>query len=208
MKELIMLLNFISFLLSFFIMSYLYILSLQPMKRSEKYGEKAWNDCKKLRIIGGFFQLVSILNLILWSWFPLPVVNNWIVSSNIWIGIIIGIFILVPCMIIMFLGRKVAGSETRSPSKDTEMFGGIYNYIRHPQTIGEFPIYIALSFILNSWFLIIVSTISITILILIMIYYEERDLIKRFGDEYKEYQERTGAIFPKIFHNKNNHGNV
>jgi len=93
---------------------------------------------------------------------------------------------------------KDAGSETLSPSKDTKMYGGIYNYIRHPQTLGEFPTFVAISFFFNSWFLVILSSVYIIIYTPIMIHYEEIDLTKRFGEKYKEYQKRTGALFPKI----------
>ncbi|MFW9972168.1 MAG: methyltransferase family protein [Candidatus Odinarchaeota archaeon] len=190
--------NFISLIVACFIMGYLYILSIQPVKRSEKFGEKAWKDCKKYRSIGGLFELVSMINLFLWIWFPLPLVGAWIISPNIWIGIIIAICIGIPCTIVMLLGIKAAGSETLSPSKNTEMYGGIYRYIRHPQSLGEFPLFIALSFLFNSWFLVLISTFFIIIYIPIMIYYEEKDLIRRFGDNYREYQKNTGALFPKL----------
>jgi protein-S-isoprenylcysteine O-methyltransferase Ste14 len=179
-------------------MGYPYLLSIQPVKRAEKHGEKAWADCKKLRSIGGFFELISVINLIIWIWFPLPVVETWIISSNIWIGIIIAICISIPCLVIMALGVKVAGSETLSPTRETEMYGGIYKYIRHPQTLGEFPTFVALSFAFNSWFLVIVSAAFIILYTPIMIHYEEEDLIRRFGDKYQEYQKKTGAIFPKL----------
>ncbi len=179
-------------------MGYLYLLSIQPVKRSEKYGEKAWKDCKKFRSIGGFLELISVINLIIWIWFPLPIIDSWIISPNIWIGIIIAISIATPCLIIMTLGVKAAGSETLSPSKNTEMYGGIYKYIRHPQTLGEFPTFVALSFALNSWFLIIISALFIILYTPIMIHYEEEDLIRRFGDNYRKYQENTGALFPKL----------
>jgi len=179
-------------------MGYLYILSIQPVTRVEKYGEKAWNQCKRFRSIGGLFELISVVNLLLWIWFPLPLVNLWIVNPNIWVGITSAILIAVPCCIIMFLGIKAAGSETLSPSKDTEMYGGIYRYIRHPQSLGEFPLFIAISFALNSWFLVLISLLFIIIYIPIMIYYEEKDLVKRFGDKYREYQKITGALFPKF----------
>ncbi len=190
--------NFCGFIISCLLMGYLYILSIQPAQRVEKYGEKAWKDCKKFRSFGGFFELISVVNLLLWIWFPLPYVDLWIVNPNIWIGIAIAILIAVPCCIIMFLGIKAAGSETLSPSKDTEMYGGIYRYIRHPQSLGEFPLFIAISFALNSWFLVLISFILIMIYVPIMIYYEERDLIKRFGDKYRNYQKTTGALVPKL----------
>ena len=139
-----------------------------------------------------------MVNLLMWIWFPLPILDTWIISSNIWIGIIIAICIAIPCCIILCLGIKAAGSETLSPSKDNEMYGGIYRYIRHPQSLGEFPLFIALSFAFNSWFLVMISSLFIIIYIPIMIYYEEKDLIKRFGDKYREYQKNTGALLPKL----------
>jgi protein-S-isoprenylcysteine O-methyltransferase Ste14 len=203
-QTLIAIINFGSLIVSFILMSYLYLLSVQPMKRSEQYGEKAWEDCKKLRSFGGFFELIATINMILWIWFPLPIVGDWKIGENIWIGIIIGICILVPCGIIMIKGILDAGSETLAPSKSTEMYGGIYNYIRHPQTLGEFPMFVAFGFIFNSWFLVIISAVGIITYIPIMIHYEEKDLLKRFGEKYRKYQERTGALFPKLRkkHNK------
>jgi len=194
----IAIINFSSFLFSCLVMGYLYLLSIQPMKRAETHGEKAWIECKKFRSIAGLFELISVVNLIIWIWFPLPIVDTWIISPNIWIGIIIAICIAIPCMIIMFLGIKAAGSETLSPSKDTKMYGGIYKYIRHPQTLGEFPTFVALGFAFNSWFLVLFTAIFIFMYIPLMIHYEELDLIRRFGEKYREYQKNTGALFPKF----------
>ena len=194
----IALINFSSLIISCFIMGYTYIISIQPQKRFEKRGDKAWKECKIFRSIGGFFEMISVINLILWIWFPLPILSEWKVSENIWAGIIIGIIIMVPCLIIMGKGIIDAGSETLSPSKDTEMYGGIYNYIRHPQSLGEFPLFIAISFMLNSWFLVLISVIFIVIFMPIMIFFEEKDLILRFGDKYITYKEKTGALFPKL----------
>ena len=183
-------------------MGYLYLISIQPVKRAEKLGEKAWNNCKKLRSLGGLFEMISVINLILWIWFPLSVLDEWVISPNIWVGIIIAICMLIPCGIIMGMGIKAAGSETLIPSKDTPMYSGIYRFIRHPQSLGEFPMFVAISFALNSWFLVIVSFVFILIYIPIMIYYEEKDLVRRFGDDYLQYQKTTGALFPKLKKNK------
>jgi protein-S-isoprenylcysteine O-methyltransferase Ste14 len=197
-KMIIALINFTILLTSFLLFGYLYILSIQPVKRAEKYGEKAWNDCKKFRSISGFFELISMINLVFWIWFPLPIVIEWIIDPNIWVGISIAICIAVPCFIVLYLGVKAAGSESLTPSKETEMYGGIYKFIRHPQTLGEFPTFMALSFALNSWFLVVITSLFIIIYTPIMTYYEEKDLIRRFGDKYREYQKKAGALFPKL----------
>lgn len=167
------------------------------MKRSEKYGERAWKDCAKFRMIAAIFMFLGSANMILWIFVPIPAVN-WKISSGIWPGIITGIIICVVFMPFMILGEKDAGSETMKPSKETKMYGGIYKYIRHPQTLGEWPLLVALGAFVNSWFLILLSVLYIVIYTPIMIHYEELDLIRRFGEPYEEYRKSTGALFPKL----------
>jgi protein-S-isoprenylcysteine O-methyltransferase Ste14 len=197
-NEIISIVNLISLILSYVLFSYFYTLSIQPFKREKKRGQKAWKQCKNFRIIGIFFESIAVMNLILWIWFPLPIVDSWIISMNFWVGIIIAIIIAIPCGIVMYLGLKAAGSESLTPSKETIMYSGIYRYIRHPQTLGEFPFFIAISFAVNSWFLVMISFLYIIIYIPIMINYEEKDLLLRFGYNYQIYQKSTGALFPKF----------
>ncbi|MFX1378631.1 MAG: methyltransferase family protein [Promethearchaeota archaeon] len=151
----------------------------------------------KLRIFASFFEFIIVINLTLWSMFPISLVS-WQVHTNYIIGIVIGVLITIPCLIILIKGVRDAGQETIQPSQDTQMYGGIYNYIRHPQSLGEFPLFIAIAFMVNSWFLIVLMSIYIILYVPIMIYYEEQDLIKRFGEKYREYQKKTGAIFPRF----------
>jgi protein-S-isoprenylcysteine O-methyltransferase Ste14 len=167
------------------------------MKREEKRGERAWKECGILRGIAGFLEFIITVNLILWIWFPISILN-WIINPNVWVGIVICAAILVPGSIIMLKGVKDAGKETAQPSKGTEIYGGIYNYIRHPQSLGEFPMFVAIAFASNSWFLVILMTIFMVFYVPIMIHYEEADLIRRFGNSYREYQKKTGALFPKL----------
>ncbi|MHA1725288.1 MAG: hypothetical protein ACTSYC_03780 [Promethearchaeota archaeon] len=68
--------NFISLLFALFLMAYTYTISIQPVKRSEKKREKAWKECKTYRSIAGLAEFISIINLIIWIWFPLPIVGD------------------------------------------------------------------------------------------------------------------------------------
>lgn len=189
--------NFILLLVSLFLFSYLYTLSVQPVKREKRKGERAWKECMKLRIIASIFEFIIVINLIYWIWFPLPLIN-WKIHLNYVFGLIIGIAVCIPCLAILLKGMRDAGSETLHPSKETEIYGGIYNIVRHPQSLGEFPLFLAIAFMVNSWFLVLLMVIYIIVYVPIMIYYEEQDLIRRFGEKYQEYQNRTGALFPKI----------
>lgn len=189
--------NIICLITCIFLFCFFYTLSLIPKKREEKIGKKAWKQCAHFRIIAGGLEFVISLTIFLWIWFPIPDLD-WMIHPNKWVGIAICVAIVVPGLIIMFKGIKDAGSETYQPSEQTTMYGGIYKYIRHPQTLGEFPLFIAFGFFVNSWFLVVVLTVFVIIYVPIMIHFEEKDLIRRFGESYKKYQKETGALLPKI----------
>ena len=76
------------------------------------------------------------------------------------------------------------------------MYGGIYEKIRHPQSLGEVWVGHIISLILNSTFLFLFSFLWIPVFYYMSVV-EERDLILRFGTPYSEYRERTGMYFPK-----------
>jgi len=90
-----------------------------------------------------------------------------------------------------------AGQEMNYPLKETKLHGGIYNYVRHPGIWGEMPLYVWVAFLVDSLFLVIWMTIYIIAFSAVNIYYEEMDLVKRFGSEYEEYQKRTGMLIPR-----------
>lgn len=173
-----------------------YIRSLQPATRSKKLGESAWKLAKRERIIAGIFMGVIVINMVLWLWFPIPELA-WPVSLNWLFSILIGIILACIFTPIMIKGILDAGRETLEPSQTTKLYGGIYNYIRHPQTLGEMPWFVIIAFFLNSLFLVIWSIIMILFVSPIVMYFEEKDLIERFGDQYRDYQKRTGAFIPK-----------
>ncbi len=79
-----------------------------------------------------------------------------------------------------------------------ELHGGIYKKLRHPGAVGEMPLYVVIALFVNSLFLAIWLTAFILVFTPIHIYYEEKDLLKRFGEEYAEYRRRTPAVFPGL----------
>lgn len=176
---------------------YFYILSVQPATRSKKFGDQAWTMAKRHRIITGVLMGAMTVNLILWLWVPIPELA-WPVHP-IWLfSVFIGVILAIVFTPIWIKGVIDAGKEAMEPSQSTVMFGGIYNYIRHPQTVGEMPWFVIIALFVNSLFLTIWTIIMILIVSPIIIHFEEKDLIIRFGDEYREYQQRTGAVFPKL----------
>jgi protein-S-isoprenylcysteine O-methyltransferase Ste14 len=192
-------LNLVSLHMSALLFAYLTTLSVMPVTREERRGEKAWEECAKLRSISFVFAGIMILNTILWLWFPVPELA-WVLSPEPLFGIIIGIIIGVPCFIIMMIALRDAGKEMHAPQKGIQLHGGIYKKIRHPGAVGEMPLYVVIALFVNSLFLTVWMTVFIFIFTPIHIYYEEKDLLKRFGDEYAEYRKATPAVFPGLKH--------
>ncbi|MCY3413221.1 MAG: isoprenylcysteine carboxylmethyltransferase family protein [Candidatus Heimdallarchaeota archaeon] len=189
-------LNVISLVISFILFSYFYTLSIQPMRLKEKIGEIAWKKCRNYRLFASLWMMTATISIFLWLLYPIDSMN-WAISTTYAHYIIGGVILLIGSTI-MLLGAIAAGGESITPSADTQMYGGIYKHIRHPQALGEFPMFIAFAFFTNSWFLVIITSIFVLIYTPIMIRYEERDLILRFGASYEEYQKITGALFPRF----------
>jgi protein-S-isoprenylcysteine O-methyltransferase Ste14 len=74
---------------------------------------------------------------------------------------------------------------------------GPYARIRHPLYAGVFGWCVALSLLTANWIFVAACALSIMGL-LWRIPKEEQMMIEAFGDEYKNYMQRTGRLFPKL----------
>jgi len=74
---------------------------------------------------------------------------------------------------------------------------GPYRWVRHPlYTVGS-SFYISFGLMADNWFIAALGILTF-ILMAIRTPKEEANLIKKFGDEYREYMKRTGRFFPKL----------
>ena len=75
---------------------------------------------------------------------------------------------------------------------------GIYSRIRHPRYVGAFFFVLGLALVANAPISYFVAFLLIP-LIYIIVFFEERELKKRFGPEYEKYCRKVPRFFPKIF---------
>jgi protein-S-isoprenylcysteine O-methyltransferase Ste14 len=72
----------------------------------------------------------------------------------------------------------------------------MYRYSRHPMMLG---------ILIGMWALPVMSvshlvmSALLTIYIVIGVAFEERDLVKQFGDTYREYRKQIATLIPKVF---------
>ena len=73
----------------------------------------------------------------------------------------------------------------------------IYSIIRHPQYFGGLLAHIGISILLSSLFSLVLTPLVILLNFLVA-WKEEKELLKEFGDNYKNYKERVPMFVPKI----------
>ncbi|MGQ9479266.1 MAG: methyltransferase family protein [Thermoproteota archaeon] len=74
---------------------------------------------------------------------------------------------------------------------------GIYRHIRHPGYLGEMLMYISIPISLHSFYgFLIMMLIIPTVLYRVKV--EEKTLVERFRDRYREYMKRTKRFIPRL----------
>lgn len=173
-----------------------YVRSVSPAALEKRIGETAYSRCKRYRQIAIVFEFITIVNYVVYYFYPLPLPLPRVFPWDYWISIVIAVAIGVPCSYLMYIGMRDAGEEAITPKKEHSLYGGIYKKVRHPQATGEVFLWLVAAFMLNSPFLAIFSIIWFPIFY-IMCVAEERDLVIRYGEAYLKYRENTGFLIPR-----------
>jgi protein-S-isoprenylcysteine O-methyltransferase Ste14 len=80
-------------------------------------------------------------------------------------------------------------------SNSVMVTNGLYRWVRHPlYTAGL--IFIWLTPIMTSGLLVL--NIGLTVYLVVGAYYEERKLVREFGEDYVEYQKKTPMLIPGL----------
>ena len=75
---------------------------------------------------------------------------------------------------------------------------GPYKYMRHPATLSIIFEVCGIPLIVNAYFIFLFAVAVYIPLMILRIYYEEKEHPKLFGPEYLAYKKEVGMLFPKI----------
>lgn len=168
--------------------------------RSMRSGEKLDRTKEGLPIMIGLrLAGVAIVGSAFWIWrgglfarvtLPVP---EWIR----WIGVT-GYAIGVAWLIWMFISLGSNLTDTVVTRRDAHFVDhGPYRYVRNPMYTGILIGGVSLGLALGAWLLPLVAAVFFTILA-IRTRTEEKYLIERFGDQYRDYMKRVGRFFPRL----------
>jgi len=139
------------------------------------------------------------LALLVWQWRPLSGPSIWSASaplSTILTGAQLlgfGIAFLSTCLIDHFelFGLRQSFGRDAGPSRFRTPF--LYRAVRHPLYLG---LLIALWCAPHMSLGRLALAVGLTIYVVIGAHFEERDLVRAFGDEYRQYQRKVPMILP------------
>lgn len=151
------------------------------------------------------YNVLAILLLLGLLWYQrlLPKERLWaaewwvdgLAITLFWIGVLIALKALLGYDLREFLG--VPKPSTSSTSSEFRT-GGLLRYVRHPLYTGTILAVWGL-FFNEATLQTLIMAVCITVYIRIGIVYEERKLVREFGDTYVEYRRRVAMLFPKLF---------
>ena len=82
---------------------------------------------------------------------------------------------------------------------ETIVTTGVYSIVRHPQYFGGLLAHVGISFLLSTCF-----SLLATPLMVLLVYFiskkEEKELVREFGKQYKDYKKNVPMFIPKARH--------
>ena len=114
-----------------------------------------------------------------------------------WLGVGLGMM-AAALLIVVFrnLGTNITDTVV-TRANHTLVTSGPYRWVRHPFYVAGAVAIAANSLVTANWFLALTGGVTIALLV-IRTSTEEEKLVERFGDEYRDYMQRTGRFIPRL----------
>lgn len=115
-----------------------------------------------------------------------------------WLGVVLGIVSLP----LLAWTQQALGSNF-SPTLHVRrehrlVTSGPYRYMRHPMYTALFLSMAAILLLTRSWLVGGVPLVGLCVIVLLRVEREERVMIGKFGDAYRDYMKRTGRFLPRV----------
>jgi len=157
--------------------------------------KEGWPILIGIRLVG----LLTLCTAAMWLWNPVRFA--WatvpIAEWARWVGVA-GFACAAVWLAWMFvtLGRNL--TDTVVTRRDATLVdSGPYRLVRNPMYTGVLAVGISFGLAIGTWLLPLASSLIFTLLAL-RTRTEERYLIERFGDRYREYMARVGRFIPRV----------
>ncbi len=168
--------------------------------------KKLWTKIVPTSIERSTYVLFASLALILlfWQWRPITI-PVWTIDSDIgrllltglslvgWLIVLLGTF-MINHFDLFGLRQVYLNLRNREQTELGFRTPFLYKFLRHPIMLGFIIAFWSTASMTVGHLLFAIAT---TVYILIAIQLEERDLMRDFGDQYREYRKKTPMLIPR-----------
>lgn len=149
-------------------------------------------------------QSALFLGLALWQWQPIPAtiwqfdgVFSWLAYVIFGIGVMM---VLISTFLIdhfeLFGLRQIwSASKDRALPKPQFRTPALYRFVRHPMQLGVILVFFGTPH-MTVGHLLFAS--AMTVYVLIGLWFEERSLVREFGETYRSYQKMVPMLIPRL----------
>ena len=143
-------------------------------------------------VLGWIGMIAYLINpaCMAWAAVPLPVWLRW---TGVGLGLIAGVLFV---WTFRTLGKNLTDTVV-TRKEHTLVTTGPYRWIRHPFYTSAALAIPANSLAAANWYFFVTGCV-VVLLLVIRTRKEEENLIARFGDDYRKYQQRTGRFLPRL----------
>ena len=170
---------------------------LNKMRRQEKMSKRRFTDQEKILLgllaLGGLFVpiIYAATDWLDFADYTLPTWAGWL-----------GVLLTAGAVFVFWRAHADLGlnwSPTLEIREKHELITrGIYGVIRHPMYASQWLLVIAQPLLLHNWIAGFLNLLVFIPFYLLRVKAEEQLMIEQFGDQYRAYMQKVGAVFPKM----------
>ena len=115
-----------------------------------------------------------------------------------WAGVAAGLS-LVPAALWVFRSLGLQVSETVLTKDQHQLVTrGPYRWIRHPLYATGLGLFASIGLMAANWFILAFAVIAMVGIRFAIVPIEEQQLLAKFGERYRSYMNRSGALMPRL----------
>lgn len=144
-----------------------------------------------LPLFGGVLAYLLNPGWMAWGAFGLP---PWLR----WAGAALGL-LAVPSVYWVLSNLAENVSETVLTKRQHRLVTtGPYRWVRHPLYTVGIALFVSIGLMAANWFILLWAAVALIAIRVAVIPREEAHLVQTFGDDYRRYRRRTGAMWPPL----------
>ena len=153
-------------------------------------------------------QEKTLLGFLFLGMFFVPIlyaVSNWLDFANYslpaWAGWL-GVILIAGAVFVFWRAHADLGlnwSPTLEIREKHELITrGIYSYLRHPMYASQWLWVFAQPLLLQNWIAGFINLLVFVPFYFLRVRQEEQLMLEQFGDQYRSYMQKVGAVLPKL----------